>query len=294
MAVRIACAQFVSSDDKQESLERIESKIAQAADGGADLVAFHELATTSYFCFDRDPKYLSLAEPIPGPSTERISAAAEKHNVHVMLPLYEQEGDTRWNTATLIEPGRGVVGIYRKSHVPTSRTHVSGQKGADEAYFFKAGDTGFRVWESSLGLRMGVLICYDRHFPEGARCYGLQDVDLIFAPTASYRRFIIETLWEAELQSMAFQQGCYVVGINKVGPVHGIDGDGSYPGRSVIIDAEGRILARADDQEGLVMADVDGDLAARSRETLRFLQYRRPDFYGPLVEPVRSPATASS
>jgi beta-ureidopropionase len=292
VAVKIACAQFVSSDDKEESLQRIEAKIAEAAAEGAQLVAFHELATTSYFCFDRDPKYFSLAEPIPGPSTERVAKAAEKHGIHVMFPLYEQEGETRWNTATLIEPGKGVAGIYRKSHVPTSRAHSSGQKGADEAFFFDAGNTGFNVWESSLGLRIGVLICYDRHFPEGARSYGLQDVDLIFAPTASYRRFIIETLWEAELQSIAFQQGCYVAGINKVGPVYGAEGDNAFPGRSVIIDAEGKILARADDQEGLVMAEVDHDLAVKARETLRFMQYRRPDFYGALVEPVKSPASS--
>lgn len=289
MAVRIALAQFESADDVATNLERVERKIAEAAEAGAQLVAFHELSTTDYFCFeDRNDARFDLAEPIPGPSTERVSRAADEHGISVLFPLYEAAGDVRYNTACLLEPGRGVVGTYQKSHVPASRARGD-ERGAEENYYFSPGTTGFRPLESALGLRIGVLICYDRHHPEGARAYGLQDVDIVFAPTASYRTFIIETLWEAELHAMAFQNSYYVAGINKVGPVVGIQQKGRrYPGRSVIMDPEGRMLERAGDQEGLIFADIDPEKPKRSREALRIFEYRRPDLYGILTEPVRS------
>lgn len=292
MTVKVALAQFVSADDIETNLAAIEAGIAEAAASGAQLVAFHELATTDYFCFERrNDERFKLAEPVPGPSTERIAKAADAHNIHVLFPLYEVAGDTRYNTATFIEPGRGLVGTYQKSHVPASRPRQD-EIGAEENYYFSPGATGFKVWESSLGLRIGVLICYDRHFGEGARAYGLQDVDLVFTPTASYRKFIVETLWEAELQSMAFQNCFYVAGINKVGPVIGISEERAYPGRSVAVDPEGHVLVRADDQAGVHYFEVDPDEPRRVRDVLRFYEFRRPDFYGPLVERVKEVSEA--
>lgn len=280
---RIAVAQFTSVEDRGQSLDRAENLIAQAADAGAEIVAFHEIATTPYFCYRRDDRYFDWAEPIPGESTDRISAAAEKHGTHVLFPLYELDEDKRFNTAALIAPGEGVVQKYRKSHIPKSGDYED-EKGGDEDYYFEPGDTGFNVWDGPGGLKIGVLICYDRHFTEAQRAYGLKGANLIFVPTASYRKFIIETMWELELQAMAWQNTYFVAGINKVGPLYKGDPSKAYPGRSVIIDPEGTILARADDQEGLITADLDLDSVKEKRQRLRFYEYRRPDLYGILTE----------
>jgi N-carbamoylputrescine amidase len=278
VTVRVALAQFAGVEDRSTNLARVEALIAEAADAGARIVAFHELATTPYFCYGRDPKYLDWAEPVPGESTDRVSAAADEHGVHVLFPLYERDGDSTFNTAALIAPGEGVVGTYRKSHVPKSGD-VADERGGDEDYYFQPGDTGFNVWSTPLGLKIGVLTCYDRHFPEAARAYGLQGANLIFVPTASYRKFIIETMWETELQTMAWQNTFYVAGINKVGPLYQGDPSKAYPGRSVIVSPGGEILARAGDQEGIITADVDPDAVDESRKHLRFYEYRRPELY---------------
>lgn len=293
MTVKIALAQFVSSEEIDANLAKIESAIEEAAANGAKLIAFHELATTNYFCFEnRNTDRFEMAEPIPGPSTDRIAKAADAHDIHVLFPLYEARNNTRYNTAAFIEPGKGVVGSYTKTHVPASRGRGN-EGGAEENFYFTPGDTGFQVWDTGLGLRVGVLICYDRHHPEGARTYGLLDTDIVFVPTASYRKFITGELWEAELQSHAFQNSYYVAGINKVGPVVGIDAtDRTYPGRSLVVDPEGVVVARADDQEGILYAEVDPDKPKSVRNVLRFFEYRGPDFYGKLVEPVRVGADA--
>lgn len=275
---RIAVAQFTSVENRAESVSRVESLIAEAADTGAEIVAFHELATTPYFCYGRDDRFFDWAEPIPGESTDRVSAAAKTHGIHVLFPLYERDGDKTFNTATLISPEEGVVAKYRKSHIPKSGDYED-EKGGDEDYYFERGDSGFNVWETPMGLRIGVLICYDRHFPEAARAYGLQGANLIFVPTASYRKFIIETMWELELQAMSWQNTYFVAGINKIGPLYQGDPSKSYPGRSVIVDPEGGILARAGDQEGLITADLDVETIEQKRQHLRFYEYRRPDLY---------------
>ena len=286
MTIKVAMAQFASIDEVEANLTKIETTVGAAAALGAKLVAFHELATTNYFCFEhRNTKKFEQAEPIPGPSTDRICKAAADHGIHVIFPLYERANGIRYNTAAMIEPGEGVVGIYRKSCVPASRAHGK-EGGAEENFYFSPGDTGYSVWETSLGLRIGILICYDRHHPEGQRAYGLQAADIVFVPTATYREFVTGVLWEAELQAMAFQNSYYVVGINKVGPVVAVEGKKRYPGRSLVVDPEGVIIERADDQEGLIVTDIDPAKPKQVRQVLRFFEYRRPDLYGSVVEPV--------
>ncbi|MDH3729708.1 MAG: hypothetical protein OES13_01085 [Acidimicrobiia bacterium] len=285
-AIKVALAQFAGGEDIEENVTMIEKQIAEAAGNGAGLIAFHELATTTYFCFeDRNAARLDLAETIPGPSTDRVAAAAKANDIHVMFPLYEAVGDIRYNTAAMISPENGVEMIYRKSHVPASRPR-KGQRGAEESWYFSPGDTGFKIWETSLGLKVGVVICYDRHFPEGPRIYGIGGAHIIFAPTASYRKFVIETMWESNLQSSAWSNTLYVAGINKVGPVTHPDIDEQYPGRSVIFDPEGIKVVSADDSETIIYADVDPDYVEDSRKALNFYKYRRPDLYGAIVEPV--------
>lgn len=283
MAVKVALAQFESSETVEENVAKIESLIAEAAQNGAKLVAFHELATTPYFCFqERNASWFGTAEPVPGPTIDRAVDLADQHRVSVLLPIYESDGDMRYNTAVLVEPGRGIVGKYRKSHVPASRARGH-EGGAEENWYFSPGDTGFVAWDSITGVRIGTLICYDRHHPEAQRAYGQLGIDILFVPTASYRSFITGPMWEAELMAAAFQNSYYVAGINKVGQVLYIDRDAHYPGRSLFVDPEGVIIAKADDQPTLLYADIDPELPARVREPLSFFRYRRPDLYGPLL-----------
>lgn len=286
VAIRIALAQFESSVEVEKNREKLVAAVEEAGARGANLVAFHELATTSYFCYDDErTEHFDLAEAIPGPSTDVMVDAAKRTGVSIVLPMYERDGSARFNTVVYIEPDVGIVAKYRKTHVPIT-TPEDGQKGADEAFYFSAGDTGFAVCEVPTGVRAGSLICFDRHFPEGARAYALQGVHVIFVPTASYRGFIVKELWEAELQTMAFQNGVYVAGINKVGEVvgDGVPEGARYPGRSLLIDPEGRIVAQADDQEGLLVVDLDTALCDRSREgALRFLERRRPSMYSSIA-----------
>jgi len=282
---RIALAQFESVDDKAASLHGIVELMTQAAGGGAELIVFHEFATTSYFCLERNKAYFSLAEPIPGPSSDKVSEAATRLGIHVVLPLYELAQGRRYDTAALIEPGVGVVECYRKTHTTYTGAH-GGEAGGNEPFYFDRGDSGFHVWETQFGTRVGVLICFDRHFPECQRVLGLRGADLVVCPTASSRAFIVGELWEAELQSMAFQNTYYVAGVNKVGPVTPLREGRVYPGRSVVVDFEGRIIARADDSTGVIMADIDPEVARQARAALRFTESRRPDLYAPIVEPL--------
>lgn len=284
MTVKVALAQFASEETVEANVDKMESLIREAGANGAKLIAFHELATTHYFCFkERDASWFDAAEPVPGPTTDRISKVVEETGVSVLLPLYELEDGVRYNTAVLIEPGVGIVGKYQKSHVPASRAHGK-QVGAEENWYFSPGHTGFVAWDSVTGLRIGTLICFDRHHPEGQRAYGKLGIDILFVPTASYRSFITGPLWEAELMSAAFQNSYYVAGLNKVGKVPFIDADANYPGRSLLVDPEGVIVEKMDDQEGIAYVEVDKERPAAARGPLDFMSYRRPDLYESLTQ----------
>jgi N-carbamoylputrescine amidase len=286
MTVKVALAQFASEDTVEGNVSRMETLIRQAAAEGAKLIAFHELATTHYFCFkERDESWLEFAEPVPGPTTDRIQKVVEETGCSAVIPLYELEDGVQYNTAVLIEPGVGIVGKYQKSHVPASKARGE-QGGAEENWYFKPGQTGFVAWDSvNTGLRIGTLICFDRHHPEGQRMYGKLGIDILFVPTASYRSFVTGPMWEAELMSAAFQNSYYVAGINKVGKVPFINKEADYPGRSLFVDPEGVIIEKADDQEGIIYAEVDKERIPQIREPLNFFEFRRPDLYEALIQP---------
>lgn len=283
MPVKVALAQFESEQSVDGNVSKMEALIREAGANGAKLITFPELATTPYFCFKhRDESWFECAEPVPGPTTDRISAVVEETGVSAVIPLYELRDGTRYNTAVLIEPGVGIVGRYSKSHVPASKARGE-QGGAEENWYFSPGDTGFVAWDSVTGLRIGTLICFDRHHPEGHRIYGKLGIDLLLVPTATYRSFVAGPMWEAELMAAAFQNSYYVGGINKVGKVLYIDKDEQYPGRSVFVDPEGMIMEIADDKEGIIYADIDPERLPEVRGPLNFFAFRRPDLYGPLT-----------
>src|SRR6185369_5023795 len=173
MTVRVALAQFSGHIDKNVNIEKAESLARQAAGNGAKVVCFPELCTTIYFCFDRDKKWFETAEPVPGPDVE-------------------------------------LIGKYRKMSIPQIlRTVKSGETPGDERFFFQPGNLGFPVFDTPFGLKIGILICYDRHFPEAARVLGLRGAHLLLVPTATYRDWIRD-VWEVELRGHAIANMFYV------------------------------------------------------------------------------------
>jgi beta-ureidopropionase len=282
----IGLGQFNASSDREHNLAQVESLIQQARDAGVSLVGFHELATTTYFCFKNDPRVRELAEHESGISVTRVRRAAAEAGVAVVFPFYERGDDGYlYNAAVVIDGAGEIVGKYRKVSVPViSRTVEASETVGDEQFYFSPGNLGLPVFEVA-GLKVGIMICYDRHFVEAARVLGLAGAELVFVPTATYRTWF-RRAWEAELIGHAIANKYYVAGINRVGVEQGGAPDRTYFGSSLLIDYNGSIVTQAGDREGcLLTGEVSPEAVADSRDLWGFFRYRRPELYGPLVEP---------
>ena len=256
--VRAALVQFSGHESKEINVAKAEDLARQAAGNGAQIICFPELCTTIYFCFDRDPKWFETAEPVPGPSVNRLARVAGETGTVIVYPLYENDGGTLYNTAAVLGPDGNLMGKYRKMSIPQIlRTVKAGETPADERFFFTPGNLGFPVFDTPWGVRLGILICYDRHFPEAARELGLKGAHLVVVPTATYRDWIRE-VWEVELRGHAIANMFYVGGVNKVGRDIGGPADRSYFGSAVLIDPKGTVIGRAGDKEDEILyADID-------------------------------------
>jgi beta-ureidopropionase len=284
--VRVALAQFSGHESKDANVQKAEALARQAAGNGAKIVCFPELCTTIYFCYDRDPRFFALAEPVPGPSVDRMRKVARETGTVLVYPLYENDHGTLYNTAAVIGPDGNLIGIYRKMSIPQIlRTVGPGETPADERFYFTPGNTGFPVFETPFGVKIGILICYDRHFPEAARILGLRGAHLLLVPTATYREWIRE-VWELELRAHAVANMYYVGGVNKVGPDVGGAPNRHYFGTALFIDPKGTVMARAGDKaDEILYADIDPQVCEDVRGLWGFFGLRRPDAYGPIVEP---------
>jgi N-carbamoylputrescine amidase len=281
--VKVAMVQFSGHSEKEENLQKILHYSAEAARNGAKIICHQELANTIYFCFEEDYKHYALAEPIPGPSTERVGEFAKQASVMVILPLYEKviKGEC-YNSAAVISPDGKVIGKYQKNSIPLMKT-TDGPLG-NEKFYFRPGRQGFPVFETPFGIRIGILICYDRHFPEAFRVLALQGADIIFVPTATYRQ-TIRDMWEVELRANAFMNVLYVGGVNRVGQDSGGAPERHYFGSSVFVDPKGTVISRASDrEEQIIYADVDVDRIEDLRNRLGFYRDRRPEVYGLLCQ----------
>ena len=297
--VRIGLGQFTASSDREHNLAEIERLVAEASHQQVGVICFHELASTTYFCFKNDPAFRQLAEPEDGESVTRVREAARNNEVAVVFPFYERDPDGRlFNTAVVIDAQGQLVGKYRKMSIPAIlQTVNSTETPADEQYYFTPGDLGFPVFKVA-GLTVGILICYDRHLTEAARTLGIRGADIVFVPTATYRDWI-RRVWEAELIGHAIANNYYVAGVNRVGVEAGGAANRSYFGSSVVIDPTGQIMRRASDNASeLISVDISPERAHELRELWGFYRCRRPDAYGLLSEPIpqREPwvITASS
>ena len=278
--VRGALVQAEWTGDKESMIQKHEGYAHEAAQQGAKVMCFQELFYGPYFCQVQDPQYYAYTERIPdGPTTKRMQALARETGMVLVVPMYEEDEKTAgiyYNTAAVIDADGTYLGKYRKTHIP----HV---KGFWEKFYFRPGNLGYPVFETAVG-RVGVYICYDRHFPEGARALGLNGAEMVFIPSATSRGLSMH-LWRIEQTSHAIANGYFVGTINRVGkePM----GDNDYYGTSYFCDPRGQFVGEvaSDHAEELVVRDLDLDKVEEVRQTWQFYRDRRPDAYGDLVAP---------
>ncbi|MBI2203147.1 MAG: acyltransferase [Candidatus Rokubacteria bacterium] len=277
---KIAGVQLTGHVDKAVNVDKATRMVRQAAEQGARIVCLPELFSTMYFCVERRPEYFDWAEPIPGPTTDRMGALARETETVLICPIFERDGATYYNAAAVIGPDGRVIGKYRKSSIPFMDRARSREPRGDEKFYFTPGDLGFPTFDTPFA-RIGILICYDRHFPEAARVLGLGGAEIVFVPTNTTR--MTRYLWDVELRAHAIANVYYVCGVNKVG----VDAGGSsrdHHGDSLICDPRGEVFAQASSTgEGIVMADVDLSVIPELRALWGYYRDRRPDLYGPVA-----------
>jgi beta-ureidopropionase len=279
MKVPCALIQMGFTEDVDRNVGRAAELIRKAGGEGAEIVALSELATSIYFCYEMNRDYFDLAETVPGPSTERISAAAAEADCYVVFPLYERAKDGQlYNSAAFIDRRGEIVGVYRKNLIPIMK--FEGVEGV-EKFYFRPGNLGYPVFDTDLGVKVGITICYERHFPEGPRSLALAGADVIFVPTATPAG---QHVWDLELRAMAVANLLWVAGINRLGPDQG-GSDMEFFGSSLVSAPNGEIAAQASaDQEEILHAEIDTALSATLREEWGFFRDRRPEIYGAISD----------
>ena len=287
--LKIAGVQFIGQADKEANIQTAVRLVKQAAAQGARMVCLPELFSTMYFCVETRREYFDWAEPIPGPTIERMAALARETGIVLIAPIFEHASDGRFfNTAAVIGPDGAVLGRYRKSSIPFMDVSRSSEPRGNEKFYFSPGDLGFPTFDTPFG-RIGILICYDRHFTEAARVLGLGGAEIVFVPTAT--TFMTRYLWDLELRAHAIANIYYVCGVNKVG----VDVGGStrnHFGNSMVINPRGEILTQASDtREDIAIAEVNLSVIPELRTLWGFYRDRRPDQYGPLLNAVAAPAS---
>ncbi len=283
--VSIALLQQQVGTDLARNLDHTVSGITAAAARGAQVVCTQELFRSRYFCQSEDHAHFALAETIPGPSTEALSALARRHEVVIIASLFERRAPGLYhNTAVVLDADGSLLGMYRKMHIPDDPLYY-------EKFYFTPGDLGFRAFETRYG-RFGVLICWDQWFPEAARLTAMAGAEVLFYPTAigwhpaekaewGNRQ---QASWELIQRSHAVANGVFVAVPNRVGHEPG-SGDGiEFWGGSFLCDPSGQVLAKADPEaEETLLVSCDLDEVERARTHWPFLRDRRIDAYGALT-----------
>jgi len=249
--------------------------IEDAAKKGVQILGLQEIFNGPYFCPSQDKRWYEAAETMPGPTTEMFQAIAKKHGMAIVLPLYEKEmRGVFYNTAAVIDADGKYLGKYRKQHIPQVA-------GFWEKYFFKPGNGGYPVFQTQFA-KVGVYICYDRHFPEGARCLGLNGAEIVFNPSATVAG-LSQYLWKIEQPAHAVANGYYVAASNRVG-TEAPWNIGKFYGTSYFVNPRGEMVAVAsEDKDELLVADLDLSMIDEVRQTWQFFRDRRPEAYEELV-----------
>ncbi len=274
--IRSALVQASWTGDKESMIKAHEEYARQAAAQGAKVICFQELFYGPYFCQVQDAQYYAYAEPIPGPTTERFQALAAELGLVMILPMYEQEQPgLLYNTAAVLDADGTYLGKYRKTHIPQI-------KGFWEKFYFRPGNLGYPIFDTAVG-RIGVYICYDRHFPEGWRALGLAGATIVFNPSATHRG-LSSYLWKLEQPASAVANEYFIGAINRVG-IEDL-GENDYYGTSYFVDPQGGFVGDPADayQPEVVVRDLDLNLLDEVRNRWAFYRDRRPDAYGPLTQ----------
>jgi N-carbamoylputrescine amidase len=259
---------------KKSMIEKNVSMIEDAAKQGVQALCMQELFYGPYFCAEQKPKWYSLVEQIPGgPTVALMQELAKKHSMVIVVPIYEVEiTGVYYNTAAVIDADGKYLGKYRKHHIPQVAP------GFWEKFYFKPGNLGFPVFKTAYG-NVGVYICYDRHFPEGARILGLNGAEIVFNPSATVAG-LSEYLWKLEQPAHAVANGYFVGAINRVG-TEAPWNIGEFYGQSYFCTPRGKIIAEAPrDKDALVVADLNMDEIQEVRDIWQFYRDRRPEEYG--------------
>jgi N-carbamoylputrescine amidase len=289
---RVGLVQMSCSPDPDANLDKAADRVREAAREGAQIICLPELFRSQYFCQREDIALFDLAEAIPGPSTERLSAVAREEEVVVVASLFERRAAGLYhNTAAILESDGSLAGIYRKMHIPDDPLYY-------EKFYFTPGDLGFRAFDTRVG-RIGALICWDQWYPEGARITALQGANLLFFPTAigwhpaekEQQGEAQYEAWQTIQRGHAIANGVYVAAVNRVGHESGdirgnrCAGPGlEFWGGSFLADPFGRILAQAShNREEILIGEVDLKHLEETRRNWPFLRDRRIDFYEPIT-----------
>jgi beta-ureidopropionase len=275
--VRTAVIQANANMSKEDAVEKHIELIGKAAADGAQITCLQEIFHGPYFPAEQDPRWYATAEPEDGPTVTRMREVARQHAMVLVVPFFEEaQTGVYYNTAVVIEADGTILGKYRKTHIP----HVG--PCFWEKFYFKPGNLGYPVFQSSVG-KVGLIICYDRHFPEIGRALGLKGAEIVFNPSATVES-LSKYLWELEQPAHAVANGYWIAAINRVGVETPLSSAKFY-GSSYFCDPRGQIVAQASDSEDEVLvADLDLEKIREVRNTWQFLRDRRPETYDELTE----------
>ena len=261
-------------------LEKHLPMIHEAGEKGVKILGLQEIFNGPYFCPGQNPRWYEAAETVPGPTVETMQAIARKYGMAMIVPVYEKEmAGVFYNTAAVLDHDGTYLGKYRKTHIPQVNP------GFFEKFFFKPGNLGYPVFKLSSGVKVGVYICYDRHFPEGARALGLHGADIVWNPSATVAG-LSQYLWKLEQPAHAVANGYFVAASNRVG-TEAPWNIGKFYGTSYFVNPRGQFVAQAgEDNDELVIADLALAMIDEVRATWQFFRDRRPDMYGDLAKDI--------
>ncbi len=267
---------------KEANIVKNEKMIREAGEKGVQILCLQELFYGPYFPATQNKKWYGLVEPVPGPTVDRIAKFAKEFQMVIVIPVYEEDQPgVYYNTAAVINADGTYMGKYRKNHIPHVPVTEDGTKGFLEKYYFRPGNLGYPIFKTKYA-DVGVYICYDRHFPEGARALALNGAQIVFNPSATVAG-LSEYLWKLEQPAHAVANGYFIGAINRVGVED--DSIGEFYGTSYFCDPRGEFLATGSrDKDEVVIADLDLDKIREVREVWQFFRDRRPDTYDALVD----------
>ena len=249
--------------------------IEDAGKRGVQILCLQEIFNGPYFCPSQSARWYDAAEPVPGPTVEALAPYAKKHRMVLIVPVYEREkAGVYYNTAAVIDADGSYLGKYRKNHIPQTN-------GFWEKYYFKPGNLGYPTFRTQYGV-VGVYICYDRHFPEGARLLGLHGAEIVFNPSATVAG-LSQYLWKLEQPAHAVANGYFVGAINRVG-IEKPWATGEFYGQSYFCTPRGKIIAEGPrDKDAVIVSDLNLDEIEEVRDVWQFYRDRRPESYGALT-----------